>query len=124
SPLFGLGGPRVLACMLALPLLTVFIAYLALLAGFLGEVAGGSMTFTQYRLETARVLMLQDVVPAVLKTVVFGYLIGVTGCFHGMEAHGGTEVVGRAATRGVVMSILLVLVFNVLLGRMIQVLTS
>jgi phospholipid/cholesterol/gamma-HCH transport system permease protein len=124
SPLFDLVGPRVLACMLALPLLTVFIAYLALLAGFLGEVAGGSMTFTQYRLETVRVLALQDVIPAILKTVVFGYLIGVTGCFHGMAAHGGTEGVGRAATRGVVMSILLVLVSNVVLVRLIQLFSS
>src|SRR5262249_12299181 len=121
SPLFGLGGPRVLACMLALPLLTVFMAYLALLAGFLGEVTGGTMTFTQYRLETVRVLALQDVLPAILKTVVFGYLIGVTGCFYGVGAAAGAAGVGGAATRGVVLSILLVLVSNVVLVRLIQV---
>ena len=50
----------------------------------------------------------------------FGYLIGVTGCYHGMEAWGGTEGVGRAATRGVVVSTLLVLASNVLLVRAIQ----
>jgi len=122
SPLRQLVGPRVLACMLALPLLTVFIAYLAIAAGFLCEAAGGSMTWTQYQTETLRLLTLHDAIPAVLKTVVFGFLIGVTGCYHGMTAHGGTEGVGRAATRGVVLSIFLVLVVNVLLVRLIQLL--
>lgn len=124
SPMANLVGPRVLACMLTMPLLTVFIVYLALGAGFLGEAAGGSMSARQYLNETLRVLTLQDAVPAVLKTVVFGYLIGVTGCYFGMEAKGGTEGVGRAATRGVVVSLFLVLVADVILVRVIQGVTA
>jgi phospholipid/cholesterol/gamma-HCH transport system permease protein len=69
-------------------------------------------------------LTLQDTVPAILKTVVFGYLIGVTGCYCGMNARGGTEGVGEAATRGVVVSIFLVLLADVGLVRVIQVLTE
>lgn len=122
SPLRELVAPRVLACMIALPLLTVFIAYLAVGSGYAAEAVGGSMTYAQYRNESLRVLSLSDVLPAVLKTVVFGYLIGVSGCYFGMTAHGGTEGVGRAATRGVVVSIFLVLVSNVLLVRLIQLL--
>jgi phospholipid/cholesterol/gamma-HCH transport system permease protein len=123
SPLRFLVGPRVLACMLTMPLLTVFMAYLALTAGFLGEAVAGTLSWRQYLNETLRALTLHDALPAVLKTMVFGYLIGVTGCYHGMEAYGGTEGVGRAATRGVVVSILLVLVSDVLLVRVIQLLT-
>jgi phospholipid/cholesterol/gamma-HCH transport system permease protein len=121
-PMRFLVGPRILACMCTMPLLTVFIAYLALSAGFLGEAAGGTMSYRQFLNETVRVLTLHDVVPATLKTVVFGYLIGVTGCWYGMQAHGGTEGVGRAATRGVVVSIFLVLVSDVFLVRIIQLL--
>jgi phospholipid/cholesterol/gamma-HCH transport system permease protein len=124
APLRFLVGPRVLACMLTMPLLTVFMAYLALTAGFLGEAVSGTMSLRQYLNETLRVLLLQDVLPATLKTVVFGYLIGVTGCYHGLEAYGGTEGVGRAATRGVVVSIFLVLVADVILVRVIQLLTA
>lgn len=124
SPLRFLVGPRVLACVLTMPLLTVFMAYLALAAGFLGEAVGGSMSWRQYLNETERVLTLQDVLPAVLKTAVFGYLIGVTGCYSGLSATGGTEGVGRAATRGVVVSIFLVLVSDVVLVRIIQLLTT
>jgi phospholipid/cholesterol/gamma-HCH transport system permease protein len=120
SPLRELVAPRVLACMIALPILTLFIAYLALLAGYLAEAIGGSMTATQYANECLRVLTLRDVVPATLKTVVFGFLIGVVGCHAGMSAQGGTEGVGRAATAGVVVSILLVLIADVVLVRVIQ----
>jgi phospholipid/cholesterol/gamma-HCH transport system permease protein len=70
-----------------------------------------------------RVLTLRRVIPAVLKTVVFGYWIGVTGCYFGMQARGGTEGVGRAATQGVVVSTFLVLASNVLLVRIIQLVT-
>jgi phospholipid/cholesterol/gamma-HCH transport system permease protein len=120
SPLRELIGPRVLACMLALPPLTVFIAYLAILSGYVAEALGGNMTLTEYKNATLGVLYPADVIPAVLKTVAFGYLIGVTGCFFGMSATGGTEGVGRAATRGVVISIFLVLVSNVFLVKLIQ----
>lgn len=122
SPLRELVAPRLLACMFALPVLTVFIIYLSLGSGYLAEALGGSMTLTQYRNEVLRVLTLRDVVPAVLKTVAFGFLVGVSGCYFGMTAHGGTEGVGRAATGGVVASIFLVLVADVVLVRTIKLL--
>lgn len=121
SPLRHLVAPRVLACMLALPLLTEVIDLLALLSGYLAEAAGGGMSWTRYRNACLSALSLGDALPATLKTVAFGYVVGVTGCYFGMSAHGGTEGVGRAATRGVVVSIFLVLVADVVLVRAIQV---
>ena len=53
-----------------------------------------------------------------------GFLIGITGCYFGMAATGGTEGVGRAATRSVVTSIFLVLVSNVFLVKLIQVVSA
>jgi phospholipid/cholesterol/gamma-HCH transport system permease protein len=114
-------GPRVLAAMLTLPLLTIFMACIALASSFGAEMLGGTLSWTQYQNDLLRGLMQARIVPATLKTVVFGYLIAVTGCYVGMQASGGTEGVGRAATRGVVYSILLVLVSNVILVKAIQV---
>jgi phospholipid/cholesterol/gamma-HCH transport system permease protein len=115
SPLRELVGPRVLACMIALPFLTIFVAFSALGAGFVAELVGGSLTWTRYRIEILNTVALRDLVLSPLKTVVFGFLIGVVGCYAGLEAEGGTEGVGRAATRGVVLSILLVMLADVLL---------
>src|SRR5262249_25142737 len=97
SPLYLLVAPRIPACMLALPLLTVYVIYCGLGGSYLAEAVGGSMSWLQYRNECLRGLRLHDVLPATGKTIVFGYLIGVTGCFFGMHATGGTEGVGRAA---------------------------
>jgi phospholipid/cholesterol/gamma-HCH transport system permease protein len=120
SPLRELVAPRVLACMIALPLLTMFIIAAAMGAGLAAELMAGSMTVTQYQNAALDPLRLRDVIPSLLKTVAFGYLIGVAGCRAGLQASGGTEGVGRAATRGVVMSIFLVLVADVFLVLLMQ----
>src|SRR6476659_8124216 len=51
SPMRELVAPRLLACMLSLPLLTLFIMYLALGSGYLAEALGGSLSWAQYRNE-------------------------------------------------------------------------
>jgi phospholipid/cholesterol/gamma-HCH transport system permease protein len=126
SPLRELVAPRVLACILSLPVLTVLVIYLALGSGYLCEALGGSLTFTAWWKACSDVLtpiLWTDVVPSLLKTMVFGFLIGASGCHFGMSARGGTEGVGRAATAGVVSSIFLVLVADVLLVRLIKLLS-
>jgi phospholipid/cholesterol/gamma-HCH transport system permease protein len=124
SPLKQLVAPRVLAAMLTLPLLTILMAYTAIGSSFLAEMLGGTLSWTQYQkavliglgsISTAKLVL------STLKTVVFGYLVAATGCYCGMEAQGGTEGVGQAATRGVVVSIFLVLIANVFLVKLIEI---
>jgi phospholipid/cholesterol/gamma-HCH transport system permease protein len=121
SPMRQLVGPRVLACMIALPVLTVYIGIIAITGSYLAEMIGGGISSTQYQNDIWRGLAQGKFVPSTLKTVVFGYLIAVTGCYTGMNADGGAEGIGKAATQSVVGSILLVLLANVLLARMIQI---
>lgn len=122
SPLHVLVAPRVLAAMIALPLLTILMAYIAILSSYLAEALGGTMSWTMYQAAVWRGLtrIPAKMVLSTLKTIVFGYLVAVTGCWFGMEATGGTEGVGRAATRGVVVSIFLVLISNVFLVKLIE----
>jgi phospholipid/cholesterol/gamma-HCH transport system permease protein len=124
SPMKQLVGPRVLAAMIALPLLTVVIGHVAMGSSYLAEAMGGTMTWTRYWSVVQSGLtgdpMLLKIILSTLKTIVFGYLVAVTGCFHGMNATGGTEGVGTAATRGVVVSIFMVLIANVFLVKLIE----
>lgn len=115
SPMKRLVAPRVLACVLTVPLLHVVIAVLALGSGFLAESILGRTTWLSYQSAVLRELYLVDVVPALLKTLVFGLLVGGTGCFIGLRSRGGSEEVGAAATNGVVACSLLVLLADVLL---------
>jgi phospholipid/cholesterol/gamma-HCH transport system permease protein len=125
SPMKQLVGPRVLACMITLPLLTILMAYIAVGSSYLAEFLGGNMPWSQYEACVVRGLTgpnigIVKIVLSTLKTVVFGYLVAVTGCYFGMNATGGTEGVGNAATRGVVVSIFLVLIANVFLVKLIE----
>jgi phospholipid/cholesterol/gamma-HCH transport system permease protein len=113
-------GPRVLACTVALPILTVFMDYLALVGAFAAEHSASGVTWVQYREASLAGLRFADTLLATLKPLAFGFLVGVAGCYFGMRAQGGTEGVGRAATRGVVVATLSVLIANVILVRVFQ----
>jgi phospholipid/cholesterol/gamma-HCH transport system permease protein len=115
-------APRVLGCMLALPLLTVFVDYLALGASYAAEAVAGTMTWAEFSRSSLTYLRMPDVILATLKTTIFGFLIGCAGCYAGLRASGGAVAVGRAATQGVVRSTLLILLADVLLVRLLQLL--
>src|SRR5471032_1549566 len=102
---------------MTLPLLTILMAYIAIGSSYFAEWLGGTMSWTLYWNAVLRGLdhIQLKIVLSTLKTIVFGYLVAVTGCYVGMNASGGTEGVGKAATRGVVASIFLVLIANVFL---------
>ncbi len=117
-------APRLAACMIALPVLTVLIAYLAIGAGWVAEMTGGTLSGREFLNATLEKLRLAHTAAHTLKTAVYGWLIGLAGCWHGLRAEGGTEGVGVAATRGVVVSIFLVLVADVVLVRIIQLLVG
>lgn len=122
SPTRVLVGPRVLACMLTLPLLHVLIAAVALFSGFIAEGLIGQPNWSRYQEACMRELVFSEVVAAGVKTIVFGLLIGVSGCWMGLNARGGTEGIGQAATKSVVLACLFVLASDVLMVGVIRVL--
>ncbi|HQR09300.1 MAG TPA: ABC transporter permease [Gemmatales bacterium] len=113
-------APRVLGCILALPILTVFVDYLALAASFSAEALAGTMTWMEFARASLTYLHLLDTILSIAKTCIFGYLIACAGCYAGLRASGGAVAVGRAATQGVVRATLLVLVADVFLVKLIQ----
>jgi phospholipid/cholesterol/gamma-HCH transport system permease protein len=117
-------APRVIACTLAVPFLTVLIDTTAIAGGFLAESLAGTLSWQVFWTRSFEYIQLSVVVPATLKTAVFGALIGVVGCWTGLMAERSTEAVGRAATRGVVRSMLAVFVANVLMVPLIQLVTK
>lgn len=113
-------APRALACMLAVPLLTVVLDASAILGGLVAELSGGEMSITAYWAGSLLFLRLHDVVPATLKTALFGLIVGLIGCWTGLNAERSAEAVGRAATRGVVRAMAAVFAANVLVVPLIQ----
>jgi len=124
DPVPSLVAPRAIACVLAVPLLTVLIDASALLGALVGEVTAGKLSPLLFWRDSLVFLRLSDVIPATLKTAVFGLLVGLIGCWTGLNADRSTEAVGRAATRGVVRATLAVFAANVILVPCIQLATE
>lgn len=113
-------APRVLACLVAVPLLTVIIDAAALAGGLFAEMTLGRLSPETYGTRALDLLPLADVVAATGKTAVFGWLIGLVGCWTGLNTDRSTEAVGHAATRGVVLAMLAIFAADVLLVPWVQ----
>jgi phospholipid/cholesterol/gamma-HCH transport system permease protein len=124
DPVPSLVAPRAIACSLAVPLLTVIIDTAALIGALAGELSAGKLSAVLFWHDSLVFLQLSDVIPATLKTAIFGLLVGLVGCWTGLNADRSTEAVGRAATRGVVRSTLAVFAANAILVPCIQMATE
>jgi phospholipid/cholesterol/gamma-HCH transport system permease protein len=120
DPVSSLVAPRAVACTLAVPLLTVLVDASALAGALTAESLAGRLSPQLFWRQSLVFLRLFDVIPATLKTSVFGLLVGVVGCWIGLHSERSAEAVGRAATRGVVYAVLAVFAANVVLVPCIQ----
>ena len=112
--------PRVLACVLAMPILTLFIDFSGLLAGFLAEHAASGISIQLYNTRAFASLDWANYIPPTLKTSVFGFIIGTVSAFYGYTTNEGARGVGKAATNAVVVSSLLIIVSDVVLVKCIS----
>jgi phospholipid/cholesterol/gamma-HCH transport system permease protein len=110
---------RVLACIVALPVLTTLMNFMGMLGGFVAENAITGMSLNLYFRQAFSAIGFVDYVPSTLKTMVFGFIIATVASFLGFTTSQGTEGVGRASTRSVVMASILIILSNVVLVRLI-----
>lgn len=111
--------PRVVACIIVLPLLTLFMDFCGVGAGFLSEYAVSHISLKLYIERAFSQFGCANLIPPILKTTVFGFLIGTVSSYFGYTINDGAEGVGRAATNSVVLSSLLVIVADVALVKII-----
>jgi len=122
NPYKFLVATRVLACIVALPLLTVVADFGGILMGWIATTLAEPMSLQRFLNSGLKGVRFSDFLPPTLKTTVFGLIIGMVSCFQGMNTRGGTEGVGRATTSSVVLSSLFVILADVVLVRLIIVL--
>jgi len=93
---------RVLAATCILPFLVVFADTISIFSSFLAYNIHGEMSLTSYFSAALSKLDWIDVIPSVIKSILFGTAIGIIGCYKGFHVEGGTASVGTAANSSVV----------------------
>jgi phospholipid/cholesterol/gamma-HCH transport system permease protein len=123
SPVDFLVMPRMTALFFMMPLLALYSDCLGMLGG-MAIAASPPMNIppSLYWAETKTIVDLSDINTGLLKAATFGLLIGLSGCLRGLQADRSASGVGSAATRAVVTSILLIVVFDAIYAVIFNVL--
>ena len=106
--------PKILALVIALPLLTVYADVAGVLGGM---IMASSMLDIGYRVFLDRLedaLSLSSFLTGIIKAPVFAVIIALVGCFQGFQVSGSADSVGRQTTISVVQAIFLVIVADAL----------
>nr|YP_010196296.1 hypothetical protein LKZ37_pgp172 [Gracilaria cearensis]UAD83693.1 hypothetical protein [Gracilaria cearensis] len=116
NPLSYLVFPRIIACLVMLPCLSII--------SFITSLFSSSFVcFTIYNIHpqiffvsSLSSLVIQDIFKSLFKTLIFGFLISLISCFWGLTANGGAKGVGQSTTLSVVTSLLSIFIFDFLLS--------
>lgn len=116
NPVGYLVVPRMIACMLTLPLLTAFGDLIGVLGGWVVSTYYAHVNSVVFWNSIEKFAVIYDLTGGIIKSVFFGGAIAVLGCYYGMRAPEGAEGVGKATTRSVVTSIIIIFFTNVILS--------
>jgi len=117
NPVKRLVVPKLIAAIVALPLLTIVADILGIVGGLFISITELQVNSYYYFTTILDNIALQDVASGIGKTLFFGLIITVIGCYQGMTTTGGTVGVGRATTSTVVVSSILILVSDFFLTK-------
>jgi phospholipid/cholesterol/gamma-HCH transport system permease protein len=112
SPVKVLVTPRLLACILTVPLLTVFADVVGIGGGYLMAHLEAGITQYQYFHSVQQGSQPSDFYNGLIKAAVFGVIVSIIACYEGFRTEGGADGVGRVTTNAVVTAIILIFAFN------------
>jgi phospholipid/cholesterol/gamma-HCH transport system permease protein len=118
NPMKYLIAPRLLAGLLALPLLVLVADVLGVMGGWIVGVAKLGFNSSVYLGNTMNFLKPLDVEVSLAKAAVFGFVVALMGCYHGYRSRGGAEGVGAATTSAVVSASVAILAFDYVLTEL------
>ena len=111
--------PKVIATVLFNPLLTLMSIIVGILGGWLAGTAAGVITSADFIYGIQYAFIPYYITYSLIKTVVFAFIITSVSAYQGYNVSGGSLEVGRASTRAVVFSCVLILLFNVVLTQLL-----
>ena len=122
SPIDHLVLPRMLGLFVMMPLLVLYADFVGILGGMLVAVTLLDLSPVQFMGGLLTAVTLSDGLLGIFKGVIFGFIIGLSGCMKGMQTGADAGAVGRSATSAVVMGITLIILGNAIIDWLAAVL--
>lgn len=119
NPIQRLVTPRLAAMVIVCPPLCVFIIFIGLAAGYVMNVSFQHGTPGSYISSFASFANVNDVIVAIIKTIVFGVVVILVACQRGLEARGGARGVADAVNATVVIGVVTVMVLNAVITQLV-----
>jgi phospholipid/cholesterol/gamma-HCH transport system permease protein len=111
--------PKIVATLIFNPILTLIAISVGILGGFMAGTSAGVITPENYIYGIQYAFIPYYIVYTEIKTLFFAFIITSVSAFHGYYVEGGSIEVGRASTKAVVYSSVLILLFNVILTQLL-----
>jgi phospholipid/cholesterol/gamma-HCH transport system permease protein len=112
KPLNFVVATRVLATTLIVPVLVFYTDAIAILGSYVAVIMHEKMSLALFISQAFNTLSFADVIPATVKTIFFGFFIGLIGSYKGYNTKGGTESVGLSANSAVVTASLVIFIID------------
>lgn len=121
DPVRYLAMPRFIACIICLPILTLYANCVGMAGGALISHLHPKIfiSYATYYDSLKQALQFKEVGVGLVKSFVFGGIIALVGCYVGFSTSGGPRGIGRSTTRSVVLSFILILISDYLLTRVL-----
>ncbi len=113
--------PKIIASVLFNPILVVFSMFLGIAGGYVFGLFAGVVSDYEYVYGITYEFRPYNVIYALIKSVVFAFIIASVPAYHGYYTSGGALEVGRSSTKGVVYSSVLILLFDLILTQLLLV---
>ncbi|MDR1498869.1 MAG: ABC transporter permease [Rickettsiales bacterium] len=110
--------PRILAATVSMPILVLIADIIGIFGGTMASVLSLKFDLVVYLNNTVNFLKVEDVCSGLIKSVVFGFIIAICGCYHGFYSEGGSEGVGRATINAIVTASIAILLSNYLMTEL------
>lgn len=111
--------PKIVACLIMYPLLVILAGFLGIVGGYIAATLTGAMTPDEYIYGIRADFIEYNVTFALIKSIVFAFLISTISAFTGYFTHGGALEVGRASTKAVTTSCIAILSADYLLAQLL-----
>lgn len=119
NPVAKLVVPRMIATVIACPILTVIADVIGSFGGMIITVREAGVTMSFYVDQIRNTVLIEDFMSGIYKAIFFGFAISIISCYEGLNTIGGTEGVGRSTTRAVVFSSIVIFVSDFFLTKLI-----